>query len=197
MTQLKAYFSIAEAVSKIFYPHVEVVLHDVKSNLIAAIYNNFSKRSVGDESLLDDVDGNYPDVFPVYLKTNWDGRIIKSISSTLRDSKGKPIGLFCLNVDVTKWQELHHFLGNWIQAAISQPEVLFKQDWREKINLYVTDYLEKNGLSLKKLNKEKKKAIVFALHQEGAFKAKNAANYVADVLDLSRATIYNYLKENL
>jgi predicted transcriptional regulator YheO len=49
---------------------------------------------------------------------------------------------------------------------------------------------------LKLLNKEKKKALVVALHREGAFTAKNAANYVADVLDLSRATIYNYLKEN-
>lgn len=194
MSQLKAYFSIAEAVSLLFYPHVEVVVHDLKTNQIAAIYNNFSKRKVGEESLLENVDGDYPDVFPPYLKTNWDGRSIKSISATLRDGKGKPVGLFCLNVDLTKWEELHSFLGNWLAAANGKPEALFKDDWREKINIYVTDYLAKNGLTLDRLNKEKKKSLVLALQREGAFKAKNSINYAADVLDLSRATIYNYLK---
>ena len=100
-----------------------------------------------------------------------------------------------INFDLTKWEELHHFLGNWLSHVThAQPTVLFKDDWREKINSYVTDYLTRVGTTLKLLNKEKKKALVLALHKEGAFKAKNAANYVADVLELSRATIYNYLK---
>jgi len=33
------------------------------------------------------------------------------------------------------------------------------------------------------------------LKKEGAFETKNAASYVADVLQISRATVYNYLKE--
>ncbi len=199
MSCLNSYFSTAEAISLLFYPYAEVVLHDLKSGLIAAIYNNFSKRKIGDESLLEDIENynEFPNVFPVYLKTNWDGRKIKSISSTLRDQKGKAIGLLCINLDLSKWDELHHFLGSWLNnASQPQPAELFKDDWREKINSYVSDYLARLGITLKLLNKEKKKALVLALHKEGAFKAKNAANYIADVLDLSRATIYNYLKVN-
>ena len=199
MTCLSSYFSTAEAISLLFYPHAEVVLHDLNSGHIAAIYNNFSKRKIGDESLLEEIEDckEFPNVFPVYLKTNCDGRKIKSISSTLRDRKGKAIGLLCINLDLSKWEELHHFLGGWLNNVTqSQPAELFKDDWREKINSYVSAYLAREGTTLKRLNKEKKKALVLALHKEGAFKAKNAANYVAEVLDLSRATIYNYLKVN-
>lgn len=199
MSSLNAYFSTAEAVSLLFYPYAEVVLHDLKTGLIAAIYNNFSKRKVGDESLLEEIKSynNFPNVFPVYLKTNWDGRKIKSISSTLRDKKGKAIGLLCINLDLSKWEECYQFLETWLNNITQpSPPELFKDDWREKINSYVSAYLAREGTSLKLLDKEKKKNLVLALYKEGAFKAKNSAHYIADVLDLSRATIYNYLKVN-
>lgn len=199
MSYLNAYFSTAEAVSILLSPHAEVVLHDLKTGLITAIYNNFSKRKIGDESLLEELKDydEFPNVFPVYLKTNWDGRKIKSISSTLRDKKGKAIGLLCINLDLSKWDECYQFLGTWLNNMTQPPPPeLFKDDWREKINSYVSAYLAREGTSLKLLDKEKKKNLVLALHREGAFKAKNSAHYIADVLDLSRATIYNYLKVN-
>lgn len=194
---LNQYFPIAEAISLLLHPHAEVVLHDLKTGCIAGIYHNLSKRKVGDESLLEEVDEHheFPDVFPVYLKTNWDGKKMKSISTTIRDRKGKPIGLMCINLDLSKWDEVYRYIGSWLNQPIHpQPSALFKEDWREKINTYVSDYLAKAGTTLKLLDKEKKKSLVLALHREGAFQAKHAASYIADVLDLSRATIYNYLK---
>lgn len=199
MSCLNQYFSTAEAISLLFCPYAEIVLHDLNSGLIVAIYNNFSKRKVGDESLLEEIEdyNEFPNVFPIYLKTNWDGRKIKSISSTLRDKKGKAIGLLCINLDLSKWEECYQFLGTWLNNVTQPPPPeLFKDDWREKINSYVSAYLTREGMSLKLLDKQKKKNLVLALHKEGAFKAKNSAHYIADVLDLSRATIYNYLKVN-
>ena len=37
--------------------------------------------------------------------------------------------------------------------------------------------------------------LVLALHAEGAFKGKSASNYVANVLNMGRATVYKHLKE--
>ncbi len=198
MNDLAMYFSVAQAINILLHPHGEIVIHDLKTGQIAAIYNNFSKRKVGDESLIEDLK-NYeelPDVFPIYSKMNWDGRKMKSSTATLRDKKGKPIGLLCINLDISKWEEVHHFLGEWLGGVgnQNQPKVLFKDDWKEKINVYVSEFLKGEEASLKSLGKEKKRELIKALHQEGAFKAKNAASYVADVLDLSRATIYNYLR---
>lgn len=191
-----SHLAIAEAISTLLYPHAEVVVHDLKTGLISAIYNNLSKRKVGDESLLAELKDNdeLPNVFPIYSKVNGDGRKMRSISATLRNQNGKAIGLLCINLDLSKWEELHQFLGTWLHGVNEQPTILFKDDWREKINVYVAEYLKEENITLKRLSKEKKRDLVIALHKEGAFQAKNAAGYIADVLDLSRATIYNYLK---
>ncbi len=198
MTTLKEYFSVAQAITALLQPHAEVVIHDLKTGKIAAIYNNFSKRNVGDESLIEGLTDytTLPDVFPVYTKVNWDGRKMKCSTATLRAKNKAPIGLLCINLDVSKWEEFRSLLEQWssVQSVQIQSEVLFKDDWREKINLYVSEYLQREGTTLKMLSKDKKRDLIQALHQDGAFKAKNAAAYVADVLDLSRATIYNYLR---
>lgn len=190
--------AIAEGISLLLYPHAEVVLHDLKTRCIAAIFNNMSKRQVGDESLIEEWESSspFPTLFPLYFKTNWDGRKMKSLSVTLRDSQGHPTHLLCINLDLSKWEEMHRYILEFIQPVNNEikPEVLFKDDWREKINVYVTDYLKKEGLTLKTLTKEKKRELIHSLYEKGAFQAKHAATYIADVLDISRATIYNYLR---
>jgi hypothetical protein len=50
-------------------------------------------------------------------------------------------------------------------------------------------YLKNNCLSLESLNKIEKRKLLSALQNEGAFASKNAASYVADVLQISRATV--------
>ena len=190
------YISIAEAICQLLSPHAEVVIHDLKTGQIVAIFNGFSKRKIGDESLLEETKdyAELPDVFATYFKINWDGRRIKSTTATLRGREGKPIGLLCINLDVSKWEEMHQFISQLIQpVSEKQPEVLFKDDWREKINVYVSGYVKKMRVSLQTLTKDEKRELVQALHREGAFQAKNAASYIADVLKISRATIYNYL----
>ncbi len=190
---LDLYKPVAEAISALLFPHAEVVLHDLKTKCIAAIFNNVSKRKVGDESLLDDfaITG---DVIPPYFKTNWDGRKMKCVTAVLKDQKGKPAGLLCINLDISKWEELHYFILDLIKPAPESPDFLFKNDWRENINIYVSAYLKKHSLRLESLAREEKRKLLLALQKEGAFETKNAAAYIADVLQISRATVYNYLK---
>jgi predicted transcriptional regulator YheO len=199
MNELERYKPIAEAVSLLLFPHAEVVIHDLHTGCIQAIFNNLSKRKVGDESSLDE-SGTLPDtqdVFPPYFKMNWDGRKMKSVTAVLRSSRGKAIGLLCINLDISKWEEMHQFILDLIKPATEMPEFLFKNDWREKINIYVSSYLKQHALRLESLDKLEKKKLLLALHKQGAFDTKNAASYIADVLQISRATVYNYLKETL
>lgn len=196
--ELNKYTAVAQAISMLLHPHAEVVLHDLSTGRITAIYNNLSKRKVGEESLLEEATNltKLPDVFPLYSKVNWDGKKMKSVTATIRNSKGTPIGLFCINLDLSKWEEMHQFILGWIEGmdAKEKPDLLFKDDWKEKINIFVSDYLQKEALSLKTITKEQKQELVRTLHRKGAFQAKKAASYAADVLGVSRATIYNYLR---
>ena len=196
--EISQYISIAKAICQLLSPHVEVVIHDLESGRIAAIFNPYSKRKVRDESLIGEIENQkeLPDVFAPYVKASREGKKIRSTSATLRNREGKAVALFCINLDVSKWEEMHQFLSHLIQPiSEKQPDVLFKDDWREKINSYVSAYLQKDNISMQALSKEKKKELILALHREGAFQAKNAASYIGDVLKLSRATIYKYLEK--
>lgn len=193
---LAHYKPIAEAISMLLFPHAEVVLHDLKTGCIAVIINNLSKRAVGDESLLDGIDkiAKSDEVFPPYIKTNWDGRKMKSVTAVIRNQAEQPIGLMCINLDISKWDEMHLFILDMIKPATEKPDYLFKNDWRDKINLYVSAYLNQHALRLESIDRAEKRKLLLALQKEGAFDTKNAASYIADVLQISRATVYNYLK---
>ncbi|WP_371923148.1 helix-turn-helix domain-containing protein [Legionella sp. 27cVA30] len=52
---------------------------------------------------------------------------------------------------------------------------------------------EGSKLTFDTLNRKEKKALVIHLHRVGAFSGKNSAQYIAEILNVSRATIYNYL----
>lgn len=189
----------AQAIAQLLHPYAETVIHNLKTNKIVSIFNAFSKRKAGDDSLLDaekefDLEN---EILGPYEKINWDGRRLKSISSVIRDTKGQPIGLYCINLDVSVLMECQQFLQAFMQTEdlLPKPVVLFKNDWQERIHQFVHNYLREMHWNFRALTLEQKKILVMKLHQEGAFEAKNAAQYIAGILKVSRATIYNYLNQ--
>lgn len=196
------YFSpIAKAIETLLYPYAEVVLHDLATNRITAIFNSYSQRQAGDESLLDIAElkairgKESPEVLGPYEKINWDGRPLKSISAVLRDHRRKPIGLLCINLDVSQFQEWQRAINLFLkpQTLIAPPPVLFKDDWQERINQFVHQTIQTKGKSLKLLSRWEKHELIIQLEAEGAFQGKNAATYIGKLLGISRATVYTVL----
>ncbi|MGK8438101.1 helix-turn-helix transcriptional regulator [Ectopseudomonas hydrolytica] len=196
---LDNYRAIADAIATLFFPHAEVVLHDLRTQKIDHIANNISKRAVGDdaalEDLLDDA-GDARNIGP-YEKLNWDGQKIRSVSSVLRDTGGKPVAVLCINLNISLFESARQALDLFLSAnkLIPQPDALFRDDWQERINTFLHAWLRQRQLGLNLLTREHKRELVEALHAEGAFKGKSAANYVANVLNMGRATVYKHLKE--
>ena len=195
----QSFIPVAEAIAGLLHPHGEVVIHDLKTETIMAIFSSFSKRKTGDESLLEeghDFDQG-PNVLGPYPKINWDGRKLKSITAVLRDEKGRAAGLVCINLDISVFDQFQNLAKAFLNTAelTEQPASLFEDDWREKINTYVDHYLRGKSKTLSGLLNAERKDLVLLLHKEGAFKGKNAAAYVGNILDLSRATVYNYLNK--
>ena len=73
----------------------------------------------------------------------------------------------------------------------------WREDWQERINHYIHNYLAEHHLTLETLTRQEKKELIDHLQQIGAFTAKNAATYIAQILNISRASVYGYLKEEL
>lgn len=195
--ELKKALATAQAIESLLYPYAEVVIHDLRKMKIFAILNAFSKRKIGDPSLLQESMDlkSLPDHFPPYFTTNWDGRRLKSTTATLRDVKGKAVGLLCINLDVTKMTEISQFLTLFASPPKQElPEELFQDDPREKIHACVLGYLKEKKLTIETLTSKDKKALVLYLDEVGAFEIKNAATLIGRFLNLSRATVYNYLR---
>ncbi|MFA3758917.1 PAS domain-containing protein [Yersinia sp. 2544 StPb PI] len=194
---LNRYQPIADAIATLFSPYAEVVIHDLTSQKLVYIANNYSQRELGEDSNLSELRfDQHSQVIGPYQKRNWDGRQLRSISTVLRDDNRQPIGLLCINLDITVFESakaaLELFLSG--QQLQPQPDVLFQDDWQERINTYIHHWLQQQQLTLAALNNASRRMLIETLYQQGAFNGKNAAGYVAKILGIGRATVYNHLK---
>jgi predicted transcriptional regulator YheO len=198
--KLKAYLPFIEAIAELFHPFVEIAVHDLIEDKLVALYHNISQRKVGDQTTLGDLKqsyGKFPDFFSPYYKKNWDGRKLKCTSITLRDDQGEAIGLICINVDTTFFTETKQIVDLFLAVSkeAESPIESFGEDCQNVIKRIVDEYLLEYKLNIRHLNRVQKREAVHSLYQRGAFNYKNAPPFIAEYLNISRATVYNYLKE--
>ncbi|MBS0652091.1 MAG: PAS domain-containing protein [Verrucomicrobia bacterium] len=196
----KQYEPMIKAIVELFHPFAEAAVHDLEKGRIVALYHNLSQRNVGDRSPLHELKvetKDFPDYFEPYYKENRDGRPLKCTSITLRNSKGKAIGLICINVDVSAFQETRQALERFLKTPekARNPVELYGGQCEEQVTAIIQGYLDDNRLKLNFLDRERKKQIVQHLFQKGIFNYKNAVPFIAKKLKISRASIYNYIKE--
>lgn len=197
--ELKRYLPLIEAVVKLFQPFVEVAVHDIERGELVALYHNISQRKIGEASPLKELASaieRFPDHFEPYYKTNWDGRKLKCTSITVRDPQGKPIGLICINVDTSFFQDVKRAFEAFLRTApaAENPLEAFGGNTKEQLLAVIQEYLQKNSLNLNHLHRQQKKELVLHLYRKGVLNLKNAVPLIAEALKLSRASVYNYLK---
>lgn len=199
MMKIENYKAIADSIALLLFPHAEVIVHEVESQTVVHIANNFSKRQLGDDSALDQELGDFGSSASIgpYEKVNWDGQKIRSITSVLYDQHGEAEYLLCINLNFSVLEQAREALDAFFQVSrlIPQPDSLFKDDWQERINTFLHSWLKERNLSLRTLKMKDKRTLVEALHAQGAFEGRSGADYVANVLSMGRATVYKYLKE--
>jgi predicted transcriptional regulator YheO len=190
-----------------FGPDCEVVLHDVRRlpHSIVAIENgSVTGRTVGDvptdrmlRSLrnLDDT----PDV-RLYVSSH-EGKLLKSLAVTLRDEEGTPYGLLGVNHDISEIAQAQRTLANFTavgrlgSGAAPEAGEIFAGDIRDVVAGMVTKIVGEMGKTPAAMTREEKMEVVKRLEERGAFLVKRSAEQVAEALDLSRYTIFAYLKE--
>lgn len=194
--RLAPFYGAAEAFAALLHPYAEVVIHDAAQNRIARIFNAYSGRKIGDPSGIEDWDGlmsgsviNGP-----FLSKSLDGRDVKYVSTVLRESSGEAVGLMCVNLEVTGLLQLMATGRRFLDVQSSDSfDALFADDWQARIDVFVRQYLEHRLLRLDQLSRAQRIELVASLKDAGAFQAKASAHYVANVLGVSRSTVYNYL----
>lgn len=205
--RMQSLLPIVRGLAEMFGPDCEVVLHDVRRlpHSIVAIENGgVTGRTVGDvptDRMLRSL-RNLDETEDVRLYiSSHDGKILKSLAVTLRDEDGAPYGLLGLNHDISEMVQAQRALANLTSvgpsgnAAGSEAGEIFAGDIREVVAGMVTKILGEIGKTPAAMTREEKMEVVKRLEERGAFLVKRSAEQVAEALDLSRYTIFAYLKE--
>lgn len=199
---IKRYIPFAHGIAETFGSHCEVVLHDFSdlNNSIAAIENGHVtgrdiNSSMNDNKLQQVKAGQTEKDTINYSGKGADGRVIKSTTMFIRDDDEKAIGCLCINFDVTELSLAKKALDELL--LFDKPAVVDKTS--KKINDVLSEVvqakIDEMGKPIAYLSKDEKVKIVHQLDGQGVFLIKGAIDYVADILCVSRYTIYNYLDE--
>ena len=86
-------------------------------------------------------------------------------------------------------------VGRLGEGAAPEAGEIFAGDIRDVVAGMVTKILSEMGKTPAAMTREEKMEVVTRLEERGAFLVKRSAEQVAEALDLSRYTIFAYLKE--
>jgi predicted transcriptional regulator YheO len=192
----------AIALEKLLEPFCEIVIHDFSDleHSIISIEGNLTGRSVGGPPtnlLLSKVKkGNTEEDALNYITSMPEGRLMKSSTVFIRDKSGKAFGAFCVNLDISDFVAVHRQLTSFILTEGDKGvEELFFESIESTIQSVVTSVLFDLGESVSTMTRDNKIELINRLHNTGIFQLRKAVPILADLLGLSRATIYNYLRE--
>ena len=198
---LENFVSVAKGVAATFGSNCEVVIHDF-SDLdysIVAIFNGHVTGRTIETKMTENVmkqinkqiDG--VDVYNYTGKSTL-GRELKSTTTFIRDGEGNIVGCMCINFDMTDMISARNTLNELCKVDEAEINVIGEIN---KVNDVLYDIVEntihKYGRPVIYLTKDEKVSIVKDLEDKGVFLIKGAIDYVADSLQVSRYTIYNYL----
>jgi predicted transcriptional regulator YheO len=193
---------IVTAIGRMLSPFCEVVLHDLTNpaHSILAIECPISGRKVGDSTtemgLARIADPAFPDVVQNYPNRFPDGRPAKSTSIGLRDGQGRFVAAICLNMDVSLFSSVQHILAQVTATAL--PAVGVAESLRtrsvEEIRARIDEYAGRHNIQPHALDRQQRRDLVRTLAEDGTLHLKGAAATVAQHLGVSRASIYNDLK---
>jgi predicted transcriptional regulator YheO len=198
---------IAVALGRMFPGLCEVVLHDLRDprHAIRAIENNLSGRRVGDSAtelgLARIADPDYPSIIQNYPNRFPDGRPAKSTSIGIKNQAGEYVAALCLNLDVSVLSPVTLALSNLVATDTDtdterreEPLETLRDRTARELRRTVEELAAERAATPRSLSREDKKALVRRLHRDGYFDSRDAAQTIADLLGVSRATVYNYSK---
>ena len=193
---------LAVALRRLFAPFCEVVIHDFADfeHSIVCIEGSVTNRRVGgaatDLLLAKASQGDTDEDLYNYLTSLPGGRLMKSCTVFLRDEEGTAYGAFCVNFDMTAFVGMNKVMANFV-ATEERGDVVetFANDIEDTIHSIVTDTLHETGQTLPLMGRDEKVELIARLADKGVFQVKKSVSILADQLGLSRATVYNYLRE--
>lgn len=187
----------------------EVVLHDLTKlpHTIAAVAGSITGRQVGGPPTdlgLRILGSGWSEHLVGYRTEAANGRLMRSSSIFFHASSGRGVACLCLNSDIEDLERARDVLGTLASTVPLDGLVLpgpgtagetFALSIEALAEGILRDAVSASGVAVKLMKKAHKVAVVRDLDLRGFFAIRDGVDLAADRLEVSRFTIYNYLKE--
>ena len=212
----------ADLIGRAAGERTEVVLHDLSDPLHSVVYvvnGAVTDRAVGQglrhlvvEMLTAQARGT--DLLPVWWY-RYQAKLIRCTTKLIRDADGKLVGALCVNEDVTQdfsqFESLRRRLPGGRKLTLTLPDenaILWDDESvvsvkgnavkshgtvRDTVFKLITALAEEEGLTGKTPSREERRRFVELLNDREVFLVKGSVEYAADVIGVSKVTIYSDL----
>ncbi|ATF75155.1 helix-turn-helix transcriptional regulator [Pasteurella multocida] len=201
-TILHSYRAVVDGVSALIGRHCEIVLHsleDLEHSTICIANGHNTNRQIGspltDLALKSLHNMQTDSVSKPYFTRAKNQGLMKSVTIAIRNKRQRIIGLLCINInlDVPVSEFMQAFMPT--QAEVEASSVNFASSVEELVAQTVEKTIEEVTADRLVANNNKNRQIVISLYEKGIFDIKDAINLVAERLDISRHTVYLYIRQ--
>lgn len=197
---LASYFPVADGIAALFGKQCEVVLHSLEFMEQSAIYvvnGENTQRETGmpiSRQALRSLQTMQTDSVsaPFFYRAD-NGILMKAVTIAIRNRKQMVIGLLCIGVNLDVPMSQFFSVFSPLSETNTENQVVgsLEELVAKTIDHTIIEVL--NDRQIAPHNKNRK--IVTALFEKGIFDIKEAINLVADKLDISRHTVYLYIRQ--
>ena len=195
---------VAAGIAAQFGSNCEVVVHDLSCHpdhsIVEIVNGHVTGRKVGDGAshvVIEQLQTNDPEPKDhlCYLTKTPDGKILKSSTVYIRNSKGKVSAIFSINYDISKLLMVESAVRDLIstgeETQQTEPEKIVN------INDLLDDLIEQSvalvGKPVALMNKDDKVKAIRFLNQNGAFLVTKSGDKIAKYFGISKYTLYSYI----
>lgn len=201
---LASYEAVVDGLAMLIGGHCEIVLHsleDLKCSAVRIANGEHTGRKVGSPisdlalRMLHDMAGEDSSVSRAYFTRAKNGVLMKSVTIAIRNHEQRVIGLLCINInlDVPFSQIMQTFIPPETQDIATSVNFASSVDYLVAQTLEFT--IEEVNADRNVSNNAKNRQIVLNLYEKGIFDIKDAINQVADRLNISKHTVYLYIRQ--
>ena len=195
---------MADGIAAQFGPRCEVVIHDVSTidhSVVYIVNGHVSGRKVGDgasrvvieQALQSDAQ---PRDELCYLTRTPDGKILKSSSLYIRNSRGTVSAIFSINYDVTGLMMLRREVEEALDVGGKEQEPEKIINVNEVLDELIEQSVKLVGKPVSMMSKDDKIRAIQFLNQSGAFLVTKSGDKVAKFFGISKYTLYAYIDAN-
>ncbi len=197
---LASYFPVVDGIAALIGEHCEIVLHSLEFLEHSAIYivnGHNTDRKIGspitDRALWSLHHMQTDSVSKPYFTRAKGGVLMKSVTIAIRNGKQHVIGLICININLDV--PVSQFLNSFIAPQETEGSVNFASSVEDLVAQTIESTIVEIKNDRNIYNSNKNRHIVTALFEKGIFDIKDAINQVADRLEISRHTVYLYIRQ--